>query len=108
LGGVYPALVQTLSPEKWQQVDTLCSRIRLATKLSVNNNDELVWPAFIASLDAQAKGSATGEENVSGKELVDPSGKELVDPLMPDEQRQLDVEYPVKNDAPVGSSMRKK
>ncbi len=42
LGGVYPALVQTLPPEKRQQVAELCSRVRLAAQLAGHNNRSLI------------------------------------------------------------------
>jgi ATP-dependent helicase HrpB len=97
----------------------LCSRVRLAAKLSGNNNAELVWPTCFASLDAlQGNGSAASEEDsMSLEELVDPwlaaagSLKRvdiyeiLLGSLMPDQQRQLDAEYPFKIDAPDGSKI---
>ena len=119
LGGVYVALVQSLSPATRQHVDELCSRVRLATQLSETDNKLVQWPACFAALDAQVNGSAATDDegNILLEELIDPwlaaagSLKKihlyeiLLGSLTPDQQRQLDADYPVKIDAPDGSKI---
>ena len=116
IGGVYPAMVQTLSAEKRQQVDELRSRVRLATKLS-ESDDSSLWPACFAALDNQTVKSVSSETTTILEELIAPwlaaagslKGLDfyeiLYGSLTPDQQRQLDSEYPAKLDAPDGSKV---
>jgi ATP-dependent helicase HrpB len=113
MGGVYASLLQTLAPDKRQQLDELCNRVRLAAKLS--GNDAAIWPSCFSALDAQASGLARDGDNAVLEEVVEPwlaaagSLKKvdmhsiLLGSLTPDLQRQLDAQYPLKIDAPDGS-----
>ena len=119
LGGIHAALVQTLAPEKRRRVDELCSRVRLATKLSKNEGDNNgnSWPDCFAALDAQASRAATEKDDAVLQNLVDPwlSGcgslkkVDILDvlhgALSPEQQCRLDSEYPVKIEAPDGTKI---
>lgn len=112
LGGVYAALVQTLPPTKKQRVDELCSRVRFASASTGISE----YPYFSA-LDAQASGFSCEQDRKILEELLDPwlatagSLKKLDiydilwGSLTHDQQRELDLDYPTKIEAPDGSNI---
>jgi ATP-dependent helicase HrpB len=115
LGGVFSAIIQTLSSAQRERLDELCSRVNLARRQSGDMGSS--WPSCFEALDEEAKGSATANHRIVLEELIEPwlqaalSLKSL-DPyailwgsLTQDQQRQLDAEYPVNIEAPDGSTI---
>jgi ATP-dependent helicase HrpB len=112
LGGVHTALLQSLPPDKRKTIQQLRGRVRLAQKLS---EDISTWPAAFAALDAQESGGATDDDAMILEGMIEPwlaaAGSlkkiNLFDALIgstsPDQQRQLDSEYPERIEAPDGS-----
>ena len=112
LGGVYTALVQTLPPTKRERVDELCSRVRFA-RASTGSSE---YPYFSA-LGEQANEIPSEQDRILLEELLDPwlatagSLKKLdiyeilLGSLTHEQQRQLDLDYPTKIEAPDGSKI---
>lgn len=112
LGGVHAALVQSLPPDKRQALDELCSRVRLGTSTSSSMDCRC-----FSALNAEANGSASEQDLLLLDELLEPwlvaagSLKKLNlyeilwSSLLPDEQRQLDIDYPTRIEAPDKSSI---
>jgi ATP-dependent helicase HrpB len=116
IGGVYAALVKPLTGDKYAMVNELCCRIRLARKLS-EEQQHTEWPDCFAALDAHAAGTPSEDDSMLLEDLIDPwlaAAKSLKDTnmfgilvgsLSPAQKRQLDQDYPFKIDAPDGSKI---
>lgn len=112
LGGYSAALSSTLGPEKQAQVQDLRQRVRLASKLTTNEATE--WPACFSALDKEIQGD--DEERIL-EHIVDPwlavsaSLKKidlfeiLMSSLTPEQQKQLDRDFPLSIQAPDGSNI---
>jgi len=116
LGGVFDALVKPLSRDRREKLDELRDRVRLAYSLS-SRDEQAFWPPYFEALDAQAEvRSGEADEQVL-EELVQPwlgactslSDVDLHAILtgsLGDLKRQLDLELPLRIDAPDGSSIQ--
>jgi ATP-dependent helicase HrpB len=113
LGGVNKALIQTQAKKSKHAIVELRNRVRLATKLSSNQN----WPDCFAALDSVDDGSATAVEEESLLSVVEPwlsvagSLKNvnildiLLSVLSPDQMNYLNEYFPIKIQAPDGSNI---
>jgi len=111
LGGVNKALIQNQSKKTKEAIDGLRNRVRLANKVSPDQN----WPDCFASLDAIDSMTYAETDEESLLEVVEPwlsAGKSLknvnmydilVSSMTPDQLMYLDNFYPTKLPAPDGS-----
>jgi ATP-dependent helicase HrpB len=112
LGGI-PALIPMQSKKDVAAIVELRQRIRLARKLSSDDD----WPPCFACLDAIQNGSGTAEDEETLISLVEPwlaaagsiKGMDMLNILLSslciEQQNRIDIEFPTKIEAPDGSSI---
>lgn len=106
LGGYYKALTQVMAPDKRAQVENLCQRVQLASRVYGDTEDRS-WPAIFLP-----ESNETIWEEIVEPWLAPAGSLKKVDlfeilwnSLTPDQQWQLDRDFPVAIQAPDGSQI---